>query len=130
MLLVKTKIGPSKIAGIGLFAGQFIPKGTFVWRFQEGFDLRFDKDYLETLPELTKNFFLKYAYQNPKTLKHVLAVDNARFFNHSNTSNTQCVKDPDDEESMDVAICNIQEGEEITNDYRELDTDPFYGFEK
>ncbi|KKQ84137.1 MAG: hypothetical protein UT08_C0023G0002 [Candidatus Woesebacteria bacterium GW2011_GWB1_38_8] len=30
MILVKTKIGPSKINGIGLFANQFIPKGTLV----------------------------------------------------------------------------------------------------
>ena len=29
-LLVKTRIGPSAIAGIGLFADQFIPEGTKV----------------------------------------------------------------------------------------------------
>lgn len=28
MLLIKTKIGPSKIHGIGLFSDQSIPKGT------------------------------------------------------------------------------------------------------
>ena len=39
--MVKTKIGPSGIAGISLFADQIIPKGTVVWRYQECFDLLF-----------------------------------------------------------------------------------------
>ncbi len=130
MLLVKTKIGQSKIAGIGCFTDQFIPKGTPIWRFKKGFDVRFDKNYPDTLSELTKSFFQKYAYQNPKTEKYILAVDDARFFNHSNTPNTLHVEDPDNEELMDLAKCDIQIGEEITNDYREFDSNPFYGFEK
>lgn len=39
MLLVKTKIGPSKISGIGLFADQFIKKGTTIWKFQHSIDV-------------------------------------------------------------------------------------------
>ena len=44
MLLVKTKIGPSKIAGIGLFADEFIAKGTPVWKFEPGFDLEIPRE--------------------------------------------------------------------------------------
>ena len=80
MLLVKTKIHSSNIAGIGLFADEFIKKGTYVWRFKKGFDLRVDKDYPNTLQKLAKSFFMTYAYQNPQTLKFVLCTDNARFF--------------------------------------------------
>lgn len=64
MLLVKTKIGPSTIHGIGLFADEYIPEGTFIWRFQPGFDLKIDKNDLEKLPELARGTFLKYAYLN------------------------------------------------------------------
>ncbi len=42
MLLVKTKIGQSNISGIGVFADEFIPKGTVIWRYQEGFDQMID----------------------------------------------------------------------------------------
>ena len=33
MLLVKTRLAPSPIAGIGLFADEDIKKGTVTWRF-------------------------------------------------------------------------------------------------
>lgn len=128
MLLVKTRIDKSPIAGIGLFADEFIPKGTYIWRFKTGFDIRVNEDYPDSLPGPAKAFFQTYAYQNPKTKKYVLCSDNSRFFNHSNTPNTHCVKDPEDEETADVAARDIEPGEELTVDYREFDTDPTYGF--
>jgi len=67
MLLIKTKIGPSKINGIGLFANQFIPKGTVIWKFHSGYDIKIDKNELAKLSEITKDCFLKYAYLNPDT---------------------------------------------------------------
>jgi hypothetical protein len=46
MLLVKTKLGLSKISGIGLYADTFIPKGTIIWRFVPKLDLKFnEKEY-------------------------------------------------------------------------------------
>lgn len=104
MLLVKTKIAPSAIAGTGLFADEFIPKGTYIWRFGKGFDIRVNKNYPDTLQEPAKSFFKTYAYQNPKTLNYVLCADDARFFNHSDTPNTHCVKDPEDEDTANVAF--------------------------
>lgn len=127
MLLVKTKISSSAIAGIGLFADEFIPKGTCIWKFKKGFDMRVGKDYPDTLEEPAKSFFATYAYQNPTTLNYVLCADNARFFNHSDTPNTDCVPNPDDEDTMDVAARDIQAGEELTIDYKKFDADPLYG---
>lgn len=129
MLLVKTKIGPSKIAGIGIFANELIPKGTYTWRFKKGFDIRVDENYPDTLPEPAKSFFRTYAYQNPETLNYILAADDARFCNHSDTPNIRCVEDPEgDGETSTVAVRDIQPGEEIIIDYREFDTHPFDGF--
>lgn len=130
MLLVKTKIGPSKISGIGLFADEPIPKGKWVWKFTKNFDIRVEKDYPNTLQEPAKSFFLKYAYQNPETMNYVLCSDDARFFNHSNNPNTHCVDNPEDEDTANIASRDIQAGEELTIDYREFDADPFHGFEK
>ncbi len=129
MLLVKTKITQSDISGIGLFADEFIPKDTCIWRFRKGFDIRADKDYPDTLPEPARSFFMKYASQNPKTLNYCLCSDDGRFFNHSDTPNTRHTKDPDDEEPLTIASRDIQAGEELTIDYREIDTHPLYGFD-
>ena len=38
MLLVKTYLDRSPIHGLGVFAAEFIRKGTRVWRFVESFD--------------------------------------------------------------------------------------------
>jgi SET domain-containing protein len=128
MLLVKTKIHPSNVSGIGLFADEFIPQGTCIWRFKKGFDARFNKNYPAALQEPAKSFFMTYAYQNPKTLNYILCADDARFFNHSSNPNTHCVEDPEDEETACIASRDIRIGEELTADYREFDTNPFYGF--
>jgi len=113
---------------MGLFADEFIPKGTCIWRFKKGFDLKVAENYPETLQEPAKSFFMKYAYQNPQTLHYVLCGDDARFFNHSDTPNTHCVADPEDEETADVASRDIHPDEELTTDYKNFDTDPFHGF--
>mgnify|MGYP000961481414 CR=1 FL=1 len=53
MLIVKPKIGKSKIEGVGLFADQFIPKRTVVWKFDPRFDIYFDTKEVE---EMAKDY--------------------------------------------------------------------------
>ncbi len=83
MLLIKTKIGQSKIHGIGLFADQFIPRGTKVWKFEPGFDFIFSSDQFKKLPDIAQRYVLRHGYHNPKTDNYILGSDNDRFFNHS-----------------------------------------------
>jgi hypothetical protein len=123
MLMIKTKLGPSKINGIGLIADQFIPKGTVIWKYSPKFDLIIDHTELNILPEPARNAFLHYAYLNKRTGKYVLCFDNARFFNHSENPNCVGAPSPDDDEGLDIAGVDIQPGEEMTNDYREFDDD-------
>lgn len=117
MLMVKTRIAPSRIAGIGLFAGQFIPKGTVVWKYQKGFDLLFSREDIEKLSGPAREQFYNYAYLDTKYNKYLLCADDARFFNHSMDFNC-------DERVADLttAIRDIQEGEELTVNYKD-----FYG---
>ena len=49
MLTIKTKIGPSKIEGVGLFADEPIKKGTKVWAFEPKLDLLLSKEEVEAL---------------------------------------------------------------------------------
>ncbi len=124
MLFVKTKIGVSKINGIGLFADQFIPEGTLIWRFIDGFDLRIDKSDLDRIiSEPAKEQFLKYAYLNLRTLKYVLCFDDARFFNHSDDPNVLGIEDINEEEGINIAVRDINENEELTVDYNQYDAD-------
>ena len=122
MLLVKTRIDLSKIHGIGLFADEFIRKGTVTWRFLDGFDLRLPESILGMLSAPAREQFLKYTYVDPVSGLYELCADDARFFNHSDEPNTASVQLSPDEE-VDMATRDINQGEELTCDYRTFDRD-------
>lgn len=124
MLVVKTKITLSKIQGIGLFADQFIPKGTIIWKYDPRFDIYFDPIDVEAMSDLQKNLIINFAYLSKKSSKYVYSIDNTRFTNHSTNPNT--AEDDkfhtQDAEVCTVAVRDIQKGEEITIDYRAIDS--------
>lgn len=128
MLIVKTILAPSAIEGLGLFAGQHIPKGTIVWQFVPGVDAIFDAAEIEKLPEVTQDICRRYAYYDRANNKYVLCGDDARFENHSDDANTTGVYPEGLPFGVDVATRDIQEGEEITCDYRSFDTEFSYKF--
>lgn len=120
MLLVKTKIGQSKIHGIGLFSDQFIPKGTLVQKFISGFDLVIPKSKIKKLSIPAKRQFLNYAYRHKKTGQFILCFDDARFLNHSDSPN---LISNNASEEIDIAARNIRKGEELTCNYKAFDAD-------
>lgn len=114
MLHVKTRLGPSPIHGIGAFAAEDIPKGTIIWEFREGFDLRLTEEELRRLAPPALEQALKYSYVEDG--HYILCADDARHFNHSETPNT------DDTSALyTIAARDIAAGEEITSDYRTFD---------
>lgn len=121
MLMVKTSLGPSEIAGIGLFAAEDIPKGTVTWRFMGHFDRLLTEEEIESLPEAARAGLLDHVYLHAPTGKFVLCADNARFMNHADEPNTEGVHEPGAIEGYDVATRHIRAGEEITCDYRTFD---------
>lgn len=112
MLLVKTYVAQSKIEGLGLFASEFIPKGTKIWDTHPGFELKFTEEQVNTLPEIAQKQIDKYSYLDGKTW--VLCIDDARHINHSDDPNT------DNEGEGTIASRDIQPGEEITSNYYEI----------
>jgi len=120
MLLVRTRIGPSSIAGIGLFAVEDIAATTPVWKLQEGFDVRLtQKDFLK-LSMPAQEQVLNYCYFNERTQTYVVCGDDARFFNHSDAPN---VSSSSEEDAVDCALRDIAAGEELTQDYHNFDGD-------
>lgn len=122
MLLIKTKIDFSKIHGVGLFADEFIPKGKVIWEFVSGFDMKLFKNKLEKFPTPVKKQILNYSYLDQKTGQYILCSDDARFFNHSITSNTKHFYEKE-KYGQTIAVKDIKKGEEITCNYETFDSD-------
>jgi len=117
MLYVKTKVLPSKIHGLGLFADEFIPKGTVVWRFMPGFDQRFTREQILAFPELLQTYLYTYVWKNKKSGFYIFCADGGKYFNYSKDSN--CFSDyrDNEEEVVTTAIKDIQIGKELTDNY-------------
>lgn len=112
MLTVKTQIKQSRIAGIGLFAAQFIPKGTIVWTYKEKLDALFTKEEIEQFSFASQEQFYNYAYLDKTYGQYLLCGDDGRFFNHSPVPNCD-----DSEKNVTMALQDINSGDELTVDY-------------
>jgi uncharacterized protein len=115
MLLVETYISPSPVHGTGLYAKNFIAKGTPIARYVAGMDLRLSRESYLELPDLHKRFIDIYGYgtvDEPNII--YVCLDNGRFMNHSDTPNV------DDSDIISVAARDIQAGEELTTNYAVL----------
>jgi len=112
MFTYKTKIDNSEIHGTGVFAIEFIPKDTIIWRFQENFDIKITQAEFDKLPTLAQEHFNFYGYFNTKEGGWVLCTDNAKYTNHSLNPNMKMI-----DEINSIATQDIQIGEEITENY-------------
>jgi uncharacterized protein len=127
MLLVPTFLGLSKIEavaaenGLGLFAARRILKGEAVWKFDERTDRLLTVATVEGMPQPAKEFVYRYGCQCREDL-WLLCGDNARFVNHGVPGVMACNLG-DHMDSEDIALCDIGEGEEITEDYRRFALD-------
>lgn len=122
MLLVKTKLDLSNIHGIGLFAAEFIPKDTIIWKFNRLIDLRCAEADIAKLPAASREQIQKYSYREKHTGLYVLCGDDARFFNHSEHPNCFDFY-AGEEQDVTIALRDIAAGEELTCDYALFDLD-------
>lgn len=109
----------SDAMGYGVFAKKTLPKGTITW-VQDSFDREFTDKDLQKMDPFHRELAETYCFRNSKG-HHVLCWDNGRFVNHSFRSN--CFTTP---YNFEIAIRDIQAGEELTDDYGYLNiTAPF-----
>ena len=122
MMLIRMRVAPSAIHGLGLFAAETAPKGTPMWRFETGFDREFSAEQVASLPALTQEHLRWFGYLSKEAGRIVLSGDHSCFMNHSATPNTGAPP-----EAMrpvtTVALRDIAAGEEITCDYACFDAD-------
>jgi hypothetical protein len=100
----------SEEIGSGVVATKFIPAGTITWVLDE-LDREFTPSEVDRLDPLHQNILNTYTYRNKKG-NFVLCWDIGRFVNHSFKSN--CLSTAYD---FELAIRDIQPGEELTDDY-------------
>lgn len=117
MLLVKTKVQLSKIHNLGLFADQFIPKGTGIWRFTPSFDQKFTREQILDFPELLQIYMYKYGWRSKKSKLYIFSADDGKYFNHSENPNCLSEYRDNEEEVVTMAIRDIPMGEEILDNY-------------
>lgn len=117
MLLVHTTIGNSSVHGTGLFAAEAISQGTRTWELVPNLDLIIPKAELTRLSAPALEQVLHYAYLNSDN-GYVLCFDDARFCNHSFQPNLKFIDGPMPHE---VAVRDIELGEELTVNYAEFD---------
>jgi hypothetical protein len=110
--------------GYGVVATEFIPAGTITWALDD-LDREFTPSKLKRMNPLYQNILETYCYRNNKG-NFVLCWDYGRYVNHSFKSN--CISTAYD---FEIAIRDIQPGEELTDDYGYLNvSEPFKGIDE
>jgi uncharacterized protein len=118
MLLVKTYVDKSKIHGIGLFANEFIPKGTIIWQYNSIVDRIATESEIKQLrlilePDVYKE--LRYPISRLEKNIYVIYGDNTKFTNHSENPNIVS-----GDGLFTIADRDINIGEELTENYLDI----------
>jgi hypothetical protein len=122
MLNVKTRIAPSTIHGIGLFAAEAIPAGTIVWEYTPSIDRLFTLKDVEQSDPLDIPTLRNYCYVNDCG-DYVLCGDDARFWNFSENPNCDIKHSHHNPmarqgEHPVITVRAIARGEEMTISFR------------
>ena len=122
MLLIKVKPGISSIHGLGLFADQFIAKGTRVWQFSPILDREIPVQDFVKLSKLEQEYLLFYGFLSKKSGNYHLSFDNVKFINHAMPGNIISDLSAINEiEYPLIASSDIQPGEELTQNYKDFE---------
>jgi SET domain-containing protein len=112
MLSIRTRVAPSPIHGVGVYACETVQPGTTVWRFDPGFDRVIDESELTNAPAAFREYVDMYAYASSDLGgRLLLPCDHAKFLNHSDTPNTEALS------FVSIARRLIEIDDEVTCDY-------------
>lgn len=120
---IKYEVKESSIPsfGLGLFAKQFIPKNTLIWKYKRDVNVRSYSNIEEIrnrLNELDADdqyFFMSHVYLFNGMMNEIL--DDGTRWNHSEDPNTGTGSGVGIDWFSTYAIKDIQEGEELFDDY-------------
>lgn len=114
MIHPHTELGLSRShIGHGLFATQLIARGTVTW-VQDALDQVITPAAVAGWPTVLSRDLERYTWRSTEG-NYVLCWDLARFVNHA--CNANCLRTAG---GFEIAVRDIQAGEEMTNDYADL----------
>lgn len=119
MYRVKTYVDKSTIHGLGVYAGEDIPKDTIVWEAVPGFDQTFTQAQYEAFPKQARDYLDVYAWWDEQGIH--LCGDDGIYCNHSEAPNVGNWPPGANETKFEIALRDIKKGEEIVSDYRTFD---------
>ena len=107
---IQVRVGPSRIAGQGLFAAQAIPKGTRIIQYIGAKILK-----VESAERLAQGNAYIFAFNDRYDIDGKTLKNTARFINHSCEPNCEAVVTQ--RTIWIVALRDIKAGEELTFNY-------------
>jgi len=118
MIVVPTYLEKSPVHGFGVFAKEFIKKGSKVWEFNPIFDVRFTDAEFERLPPSVKAEIEHHLYQPEQGGVLYYESTMGRYMNHSREPNVDF-----SDVGVGWATRDIKPGDELTCDYRHFMAD-------
>lgn len=115
VLIVPTYLEKSPIHGFGVFARTHIKKGARVWEFHEKLDIRLTQEEFDLLPPSVKEELNLHMYEPEPGGPFFYEATMGKYMNHSRSANVDFSV-----VGVGVATRDIEEGEEITCDYRDF----------
>ncbi|MDX2108629.1 MAG: SET domain-containing protein [Verrucomicrobiota bacterium] len=115
MIIVRTQVDKSPIHGLGIYAKEFIAKGTKVWEFHPLFDLKISPEDFEKLSPAAKEEIEIHMYVPEEGGAFYYETTGGKYMNHSRDPNVDF-----NDVGYGYALRDIQPGEEMTCDYRQL----------
>ena len=118
MIIVQTYLDKSQIHGLGIYAKDFIAKGTKIWEYNPKFDITFTQAEFDALPPAVQQEIEIHLYQpEPDGLLYYESTM-GKYMNHSRDPNVDFT-----EVGVGWTTRDIQPGEELTCDYRHFMAD-------
>jgi len=128
MLTINTYLAPSPVHGIGLFAAEYIPAGSPVWKFSRYIDKIFKREIFLGICSKLDNCSLYHLLNSSYARggRYFYLTDNARFINHSEEFANICFAD----DFTEIALRDIQPHEELLENYLQAyDKSDFFFYE-
>ncbi|WP_066017149.1 SET domain-containing protein-lysine N-methyltransferase [Endozoicomonas atrinae] len=122
MFYINVQVKPSPVHGNGLFTAEPVSAGTTIYQGNADLDLIISEEKFSTLDAAEQQFISHYGAHSRQDQQWHLAHDHIRFCNHSNDPNvTLSYPDANSHSCQIVAVCDINAGEELLQDYREFE---------
>ncbi len=127
--LIPYEIKASTIANIGLFTKTKIRKGQQISKLESKERIYYDLDQVRIIEQSYDHAnrikdLLTYGWYDETIAKYIYALDDDRFINHCSTPNMEETRV--DGELYQIALRDIEVGEELTNDYATFECLPDY----